>query len=245
MPATIATQIPTSAAVSPPQSAPQQHSQIANDLLGESAKQTFDDQGGRDRQQQQWNGDGAHRQGSQNAFVPDLSDPQCMPPKNDPEVPFDCMKILSRTLYVGGVSTAVTKEKMRELFETSGRVDTVMINYPKYNAFIKMFTREEADKARVALNRTVLNGALLKVGWGCGFGPKNTFDYATGFNIVPISRMSESNKKWISTSNRGGGPIQGSTVIEEPNVGYDPIGNPARDTAVGAEEMEETGQSGP
>ncbi|KAJ3097130.1 hypothetical protein HDU97_005132 [Phlyctochytrium planicorne] len=159
--------------------------------------------------------------------------PQCMPPMKDPEVPMECMKILSRTLYVGGVSVNVSKELIREVFETEGRVETVMINYPKFNAFIKLMTREEADKARLALNRTVHNGATFKVGWGCGFGPKDIFDYSNGYTILPINRMSESDRRWISAGIRGGGPIEGGTVVEEPNVGS----FPARDTEYGKDQM--------
>ncbi|KAJ3102104.1 hypothetical protein HDU96_009736 [Phlyctochytrium bullatum] len=177
-------------------------------------------------------------------FEPDPDGPNCEPPAKDTDVPADSMKILSRTLYVGGVTTAVTKEKMREVFSTVGRVDTVMINYPKHNAFIKMYTRQEAEAARLALNRTVHNGATFRVGWGCGFGPKSNFDYANGYTLFPIARMSEPDKRWIASGNRGGGPIEGGTVVEEPNVGLHPIGNPARDTAVGAELMTPAGAGG-
>ncbi|KAJ3330075.1 hypothetical protein HDU76_006469 [Blyttiomyces sp. JEL0837] len=94
------------------------------------------------------------------------------------------------------------------------------VNYPKYNAFIKMFTREEAELAHLKLNRYDIDGVVIKVSWGCGFGPRDIFDYATGSTIYPIAQMSDLDRKCISSSTRGGGPIEGGTVVEEPEIHF-------------------------
>ncbi|RKO84489.1 hypothetical protein BDK51DRAFT_5186, partial [Blyttiomyces helicus] len=56
-----------------------------------------------------------------------------------------------------------------------------------------------------------------QMGWGCGYGPKDYFDYQTGETLFPLANMSESDRRWISGSTRGGGPIEGGTVVEEPD----------------------------
>ncbi|KAJ3193050.1 hypothetical protein HK101_005520 [Irineochytrium annulatum] len=73
------------------------------------------------------------------------------------------------------------------------------------------------------------------VGWGCGFGPKDMFDYTEGMTILPLNILSENDKRWIAHTKRGGGPLVGGTVIEEPDVGAS--GGAGRDTAIGAEQM--------
>jgi hypothetical protein len=45
---------------------------------------------------------------------------------------------------------------------------TIQINYPKFNAFIKLYTRQEAVEAREKLQNATIESATLRVGWGCG-----------------------------------------------------------------------------
>ncbi|TPX37554.1 hypothetical protein SmJEL517_g00626 [Synchytrium microbalum] len=144
------------------------------------------------------------------------------PPRPDPNLPSNMLRVVSRTIYVGGITTAITRDRLKAVFETSGRVDTVMINYPKYNAFVKMYTRAEAAVAKDALNRVMVEGSILKMGWGCGFGPKPYFDYNVGESFIPINDLTEMDIKWLMSSKRGGGTIEGGMVIEEPDVGYVP-----------------------
>ncbi|KAJ3415326.1 hypothetical protein HDV05_005196 [Chytridiales sp. JEL 0842] len=150
-----------------------------------------------------------------------LPSPSTKPAVLDPDCPPDAIKILSRTVYCGGITPVLTQDKLREVFSScGGNVDTVIVNYAKFNCFVKFFSRAEAEVARVGLDRRVVEGVTLKVGWGCGFGPKDIFDYRTGVSIYPLAKMTETDKRWISTSGRGGGPLQGGTVVEEPDVGF-------------------------
>jgi hypothetical protein len=93
-----------------------------------------------------------------------------------------------------------------------------------------MYTREEAIKAKDELKgATIDDRAVLKIGWGCGFGPKDLFDYATGSSTIPISRLSDNEKRWMVTSKRGGGSLEGGQIVEEPDVNI----GPKKDTATG------------
>ena len=56
--------------------------------------------------------------------------------------------VLSRTLFVGGVTNQVTEDKLRQLFGQFGSVQSIIINPEKRCAFLKMYTREGAINAR-------------------------------------------------------------------------------------------------
>ncbi|KAI9356269.1 hypothetical protein DFJ73DRAFT_240482, partial [Zopfochytrium polystomum] len=161
----------------------------------------------------------------------------------DPSVPEGSMRILSRTVYVGGVQEWMTKDKLVGLFQGL-RVESCFVNHPKFNAFIKMYTREEAEAAVQSLQGAMIDDMSVKISWGCGFGPKDHFDYMTGSIELTIDGMSENEKRWLSTSPRGGGPIEGGTVVEEPFVegGWKPDPNAPR--LLQQQQMAEGGDDG-
>ncbi|KAI9099494.1 hypothetical protein DFS34DRAFT_73644 [Phlyctochytrium arcticum] len=144
----------------------------------------------------------------------------CLPGYVDPSLSKDFMKILTRTVYVGGITPNITKEQVRDLFETIVRVDTVTVNYPKFNAFVKLLTRAEAELVKERFHKYQYNGTMLKMGWGCGYGPKEFFDYTTGETLFPMARMTDVERRTITQSGRGGGPIEGGMVVEEPDFGW-------------------------
>jgi hypothetical protein len=42
------------------------------------------------------------------------------------------------------------------------------------------------------------------VGWGCGFGPKESFEYRSGELLYPVNLISENDARIIMNANRGG-----------------------------------------
>ena len=56
------------------------------------------------------------------------------------------IKVLSRTLFVGGVTS--TEEHLRGLFARFGIVQTCIVNVDKRHAFVKMLDRKDAERAR-------------------------------------------------------------------------------------------------
>lgn len=57
--------------------------------------------------------------------------------------------------------------------------------------------------------------------WGVGFGPRDCSDYATGVSIIPISKLTEADRKWMLTAEYGGSggrPIETGMVVEEPDI---------------------------
>lgn len=151
-----------------------------------------------------------------------------MQPKNityDPSLPNGHIKVLSRTLFVGGANG--TQQEIQELFERFGSVQTCISNRDKRHAFVKMTTRQFALNAKSSMeelqsrnDRDVMNIAR-QTKWGVGFGPRECCDYAKGESVIPIGKLTDADTKWLLTAEyggTGGRPIEGGMVLEEPDI---------------------------
>ena len=57
--------------------------------------------------------------------------------------------------------------------------------------------------------------------WGVGFGPRDCSDYATGVSVIPITKLTEADRKWMLTApygGSGGRPIEPGLCVEEPDI---------------------------
>ncbi|TPX76154.1 hypothetical protein CcCBS67573_g02566 [Chytriomyces confervae] len=158
-------------------------------------------------------------------YIPELvaKGPSNFQPFQDPTAGGNAnvLRILSRTLFVGGLRPETSVETLRAAFiqHANVRVAGANINPNKLTGFVKTYTREEAVQAREIMNQVPVDGTLLRVSWGCGFGPKEHFKYETGETAFPVNEMSEADKKAIGQARYGGGrPIQGGLIIEEPDI---------------------------
>ncbi|KAF7593166.1 hypothetical protein BBP40_011879 [Aspergillus hancockii] len=155
------------------------------------------------------------------------------PPRKDPSLPppgpkfieWDYsigqgnMKVLSRTLFVGGVTSS--EAHLRSLFGKFGIVQTCIVNTDKRHAFIKMISRQDAINAREGMESFKSGEMQLRTRWGVGFGPRDCSDYQTGISIIPIERLTEADRKWMLTAEyggTGGRPIESGMVVEEPDI---------------------------
>ncbi|XP_037075249.1 protein no-on-transient A-like [Pollicipes pollicipes] len=66
-------------------------------------------------------------------------------------------------LFVGNLTDETTMEEFQEMFKVFGEIAEPYLNLEKAFGFIKLDYRENAEKARQALNGTMRNGRLLKV----------------------------------------------------------------------------------
>lgn len=133
------------------------------------------------------------------------------------------LTVISRTLWVGGgFIPTISVPDLEAIFAPKGQIATCMINQAKFNAFIKMADRVQAERCKAELDRTSVQGDVMKVGWGCGFGPRDCFDYTSGASMIPLDRLTDTDRRWLSNSVVGGfGPhevIRGGVVIFEPNI---------------------------
>ncbi|KAK5727880.1 hypothetical protein LTR17_012423 [Elasticomyces elasticus] len=163
-----------------------------------------------------------------NSPGPTAMNGQPMQPKYiaiDSSLPRDHVKVLSRTLFVGGANG--TQAEIQQLFERFGRVQTCIANRDKRHAFVKMTTRNHALSAKAGMedlqnknDREVMHAAR-QTKWGVGFGPRECCNYTIGESIIPISKLTDADVKWLMTAEyggTGGKPLEGGMVLEEPDI---------------------------
>ncbi|KAF2858494.1 hypothetical protein K470DRAFT_259789 [Piedraia hortae CBS 480.64] len=143
----------------------------------------------------------------------------------DHSLPAHCIKILSRTLFVGGANG--NEEEIRDLFERFGRVQTCIANRDKRHAFVKMTTRQFAVDAKNGVEQLQTRGdaEVVRVArqtkWGVGFGPRECCDYQRGESVIPIAKLTPADVKWLTTAEyggTGGKQLEGGMVLEEPDI---------------------------
>ncbi|KAK2848550.1 hypothetical protein FQN49_005617 [Arthroderma sp. PD_2] len=129
------------------------------------------------------------------------------------------IKVLSRTLFVGGVTSS--ESHLRSLFSRYGTVQTCIVNTDKRHAFVKMVNRRDAVTAREGMEQYKSGDMQLRTRWGVGFGPRDCSDYHTGVSIIPVDRLTEADRKWMLTAEyggTGGKNIENGMVVEEPDI---------------------------
>lgn len=121
--------------------------------------------------------------------------------------------------------------ELREVFSRYGQVQTCIVNKDKRHAFVKMFFRKDAERAKVAMEEARNQEFQLRVSpspraskqtkkqphppqnntntrqqtrWGVGFGPRDCSDYQSGISIIPIHKLTEADRKWMLTAPYGG-----------------------------------------
>lgn len=143
----------------------------------------------------------------------------------DNSLPRDSIKVLSRTLFVGGANGS--QQDIQMLFERFGKVQTCIANRDKRHAFVKMTTRAAAMEAKTGMeklqaqnDREVMSIAR-QTKWGVGFGPRECCDYARGESIIPIGKLTDADMKWLLTAEyggTGGQSVESGMVLEEPDI---------------------------
>ncbi|KAF3050893.1 hypothetical protein E8E11_010952 [Didymella keratinophila] len=140
----------------------------------------------------------------------------------DQSLPRDHIRVLSRTLFVGGAGG--TEGEIRSIFNRFGRVQTCIVNQDKRHAFVKMLTRPDAVAAKEGMDNlqdAVAQSKARQTRWGVGFGPRDCSDYSSGISVIPISRLTDADRKWALTAEHGGTggrPLEGGMVLEEPDI---------------------------
>ena len=137
----------------------------------------------------------------------------------DPNLPPNTVKVFSRTLFIGGLPMHMNEWDLARLINPFGEVQSVILNHGRKHAFVKVYSRREAENAFANFNR---DGALpLRTRWGVGFGPRDCCDYQHGFSVIPLHRLTDADKKWSVAAQwggTGGQPLVGGVVYEEPDI---------------------------
>ncbi|OZJ05295.1 hypothetical protein BZG36_01929 [Bifiguratus adelaidae] len=159
--------------------------------------------------------------------------------QKDLSLPPGHIRVLTRTIFVGPLPPTMTKERLKEMFSIAGPVFGVVLTQitpAKQNAFIKFVSRQSAQKAKDDNTVFAVDGMPGKVGWAYSFGPKSFFDYNTGESVIPLARLSDDEKLYMTTAAIGGygdTPLQDQITIEEPQMPVAP-----KDARGGAKDRE-------
>ncbi|KAG5365793.1 Protein NRD1 [Yarrowia sp. B02] len=150
------------------------------------------------------------------------------PPPTEKKVSYDnslpqgTIKVLSRTIFIGGVTMSTTNEELLSILRPYGRTQSLVMHRERKHAFCKMYTRAEAEAVLQNFTRLNQQGSItLRARWGVGFGPRDCSNYQTGISIIPIGTLTEADMKWVVTApygGTGGVPVAPGMVIEEPDI---------------------------
>ncbi|KAH7624390.1 hypothetical protein Ndes2526B_g00582 [Nannochloris sp. 'desiccata'] len=70
------------------------------------------------------------------------------------------------TLFIGGLSTAVSEDQLRALFGRFGDIIYVKIPAGKGCGFVQFVLRTSAERAMAAMNGSVLGNSAIRISWG-------------------------------------------------------------------------------
>ncbi|EPY50759.1 RNA-binding protein Seb1 [Schizosaccharomyces cryophilus OY26] len=149
--------------------------------------------------------------------------PDGMPRKleRDITIPPDSIKVFSRTLFLGGITRAVREPVLRSMFERFGAVQSLILNHNYRHGFLKMFRREAAEKAQVAMENVPFADTTIRTKWGVGFGPRECSDFSSGVSIIPIRLLTDADRTWLVSAEYGGTgglPITPGVAVDEPDI---------------------------
>ncbi|CCD25719.1 Nrd1 complex RNA-binding subunit NDAI_0F04010 [Naumovozyma dairenensis CBS 421] len=137
----------------------------------------------------------------------------------DPSLPPDHVKVFSRTLFIGGVPMHMKEWELSNILKPFAEVQSVILNNQRKHAFVKVYSRQEAENVLMNFNR---DGSYnLRTRWGVGFGPRDCCDYQNGISIIPLKRLTEADQKWAVSAQWGGTGGQELTtglVFDEPDI---------------------------
>lgn len=140
----------------------------------------------------------------------------------DNSLPSGSIRVFSRTLFIGGLNPEMNILAIRDAVSDGGEVQSIIFHRDKRHAFVKVYTRDGAERAKKLMEeRFQRNQTQMRARWGVGFGPRDCSDYHTGVSIVPISRLTDADKRWIVQApfgGTGGQPLVTGLVIEEPDI---------------------------
>lgn len=173
------------------------------------------------------------------------SNPHFRPKKSfiDNTIPQGCINVYSRTIFIGGVPHSMDDYQLIQTLKPYAEVQTCIINTARKHAFVKVYSRAEADQVIQAFSVSHPSG--LRARWGVGFGPRDCCDYQHGYSIIPMHRLTDADKKWSVSAQWGGTsgqPLVTGIVFEEPDI---IVGEGVSSKAISQKMPTDSGRNGP
>ncbi|SCU95878.1 LAFA_0G02872g1_1 [Lachancea sp. 'fantastica'] len=175
--------------------------------------------------------------------IPGSSHFRPKPVSVDHTVPPDHIKVFSRTLFVGGVPPSMKEYDIARVLKPYGEVQSVILNSSRKHAFVKVYSRQEAENVLNNFNKD--GSSPLRTRWGVGFGPRDCCDYQHGYSVIPLHRLTDADKKWTTHAEWGGTagqPLQQGLAFEEPDI---VVGEGVSSKAISQKMPTDSGRNGP
>lgn len=175
--------------------------------------------------------------------VPSNSHSRSKPVSFEANLPHDHIKVFSRTLFVGGVPMNMKEWDIATVLRPYAEVQSVILNNARKHAFVKVYSRSEAENVLLNFNKD--GSSPLRTRWGVGFGPRDCCDYQHGYSIIPLHRLTDADKKWCvhaQWGGTGGQRLQGGVVFEEPDI---IVGEGVSSKAISQKMPTDSGRNGP
>lgn len=137
----------------------------------------------------------------------------------DQTLPQGSFKVLSRTLFMGGVPRSMGERELASVLRPYAEVQSIILNSERKHAFVKVYSRREAEQVITSFNKD--NSLPLRTRWGVGFGPRDCCNYQHGVSIIPIQRLTDADRTWVVQAQwggTGGQPLLSGMVIDEPDI---------------------------
>lgn len=138
----------------------------------------------------------------------------------DQSIPSGSIKVLSRTLFLGGVPNYMDDRELANILRPYAEVQSVIANTERKHAFVKVYSRAEAENVISSFNKD--GSYSLRTRWGVGFGPRDCCDYQHGVSIIPIARLTDADRRWVNAAEWGGIGLEKQLVpglvMEEPDI---------------------------
>ena len=138
----------------------------------------------------------------------------------DKSIPQGCINVYSRTIFIGGVPHSMDEQQLVQTLKPYAEVQSVILNTSRKHAFVKVYSRSEAEQVIHAFSVSHPSG--LRARWGVGFGPRDCCNYQTGVSTIPIQRLTDADKKWLVNAEWGGSipelDLQPGLFVEEPDI---------------------------
>ncbi|KAH3687813.1 hypothetical protein WICPIJ_001188 [Wickerhamomyces pijperi] len=139
----------------------------------------------------------------------------------DPNLPGGSIKVYSRTIFIGGVPSGMNDHELATILRPYAEVQSVILNSERKHAFVKVYSRSEAEEVISSFSKSH-DSIGLRLRWGVGFGPRDCCDYQHGVSIIPIARLTDADKRWITMAQWGGigseNHLVPGFVMEEPDI---------------------------
>lgn len=101
-----------------------------------------------------------------------------------PPIQSGCLSVCSTTIWVGHLSSKLSRHDIYDIFGEFGKVTSVIVNKGKECAFVCMYRRIDSCKALRVLSKSKILGKNAQVAWAPGRGMRGNINWKAFWNLL-------------------------------------------------------------